>query len=105
MTKEVLEKLNKSVDVTFVKTFELKKAEDSEDIYEIEGIATEEGSYDKGDEVFEAGCFDDEIGKTIFYTEEECWKVYNEKYSDENKKIYEELRRLRFLQEKSTALM
>jgi len=47
----------------------------------------------------------DEIGKTIFYTEDECWKVYNKKYSDENKKIYEELRRLRFLQEKSTVLM
>ena len=47
----------------------------------------------------------DEIGKTIFYTEEEAWKVYNRKYSDESKKVYEELRRLRFLQEKSMALI
>lgn len=47
----------------------------------------------------------DGIGKTIFYTEEECWGVYNKKYSDEDKKVYEELRRLRFLQEKSTDLI
>lgn len=43
----------------------------------------------------------DEIGKTIFYNEKECWDLYNKKYSDESKKVYEELRRLRFLQEKS----
>lgn len=47
----------------------------------------------------------EEIGKTIFYTEKEAWELYNKKYSDENKKVYEELRRLRFLQEKSTALL
>jgi len=41
----------------------------------------------------------DEIGKTIWNTEDEAWDVYNKKYSDDNKKIYEELRRLRFTQE------
>ena len=46
-----------------------------------------------------------EIGKSIFYTEKEAWEVYNKKYSDENKKIYEILRRLRFLQEKSSKLI
>ena len=47
----------------------------------------------------------DEIGKTIFYTEKEAWDVYNKKYSDDNKKVYEEFRRLRFLQEKSASLL
>lgn len=47
----------------------------------------------------------DEIGKTIFYTEKECWDVYNKKFSEENKKVYEELRRLRFLQERSSVLL
>ena len=41
----------------------------------------------------------DEIGKTIFYSEDECWDVYNNKYSDEQKKVYEELRKLRFITE------
>ena len=47
----------------------------------------------------------DEIGKTIFYTEKEAWDLYNSKYSDENKKVYEEIRRLRFLQEKKSSLI
>jgi len=47
----------------------------------------------------------DEIGKTIFYTEKEAWDVYNNKYSQDNKKIYEEFRRLRFIQEKSVSLL
>lgn len=47
----------------------------------------------------------DEIGKTIFYTEKECWDIYNKKFSEENKKVYEELRRLRFLQERSSVLL
>jgi len=46
-----------------------------------------------------------EIGKTIFYTKEEAWKVYNKKYSDDKKKVYEELHRLRFLQEKDASLL
>jgi hypothetical protein len=45
------------------------------------------------------------IGKEVFYTEKEAWKVYNRKYSDENKKVYEEFRRLRFVQEKSAELI
>jgi hypothetical protein len=44
----------------------------------------------------------DEIGKELFYTEKEAWDVYNRKYSEENKKVYEELRRIRFLQEKQS---
>jgi len=47
----------------------------------------------------------DEIGKTIFNTEEEALLVYNEKYSDENKKVYAELRRLRFTQELKSELI
>ena len=47
----------------------------------------------------------DEIGKTIFYTEKECWDAYNKRFSEENKKTYEELRRLHFLQEKSSTLL
>ena len=47
----------------------------------------------------------DEIGKTIFYTEKEAWDVYNKKYSHDNKKVYEEFRRLRFIQEKSVSLL
>jgi len=46
-----------------------------------------------------------EIGKTIFKTEEEAWELYNSKYSDEDKEVYKELRRLRFLQEgKATSI-
>jgi hypothetical protein len=47
----------------------------------------------------------DEIGKTIFYTEKECWDFYNKRYSENDKKVYEELRRLRFLQERSSVLL
>ncbi len=46
-----------------------------------------------------------EIGKNIFYTEKEAWKLYNSKYSEESRKVYEEIRRLRFLQEKSLKYM
>lgn len=47
----------------------------------------------------------DEIGKSIFYTEKEAWEVYNRVYSEESKKVYEELKRLRFLQEKTSVLL
>lgn len=47
----------------------------------------------------------EEIGKTIFYTENEALDFYNKKYSNEQKKVYEEIRRLRFVQEKSSKLI
>jgi hypothetical protein len=47
----------------------------------------------------------EQIGKTIFYTEKDCWNYYNEKYSEENKKVFEEIRRLRFLQEREYKLI
>lgn len=40
-----------------------------------------------------------EIGKDCWNTEEEAWKAYNKRYSEEDKKVYQELRRLRFTQE------
>lgn len=40
----------------------------------------------------------DEIGKTIFYTEEECWTSFNQRYSEEQRKVFTELRQYRFLQ-------
>lgn len=46
-----------------------------------------------------------EIGKTIFYTEKEAWDYYNKRYSEENRKVYEEIRRLRFFQERSASLL
>lgn len=47
----------------------------------------------------------DTIGKEIFLTEQEAWDVYNKKYSDDNKKVFEEIRRLRFLQERDAKLI
>jgi len=46
-----------------------------------------------------------EIGKDCWNTEEEAWKAYNNRYSEENKKVYQELRRLRFLQERKSYLI
>jgi hypothetical protein len=43
-----------------------------------------------------------EIGGSIFYTEKEAWNAYNEKYSEENKKVYADLRNLRFIQDKKS---
>lgn len=45
------------------------------------------------------------IGKEIFYTEKEAWDHFNNRYNDDQKKVFEELRRLRFLQEKSVTLI
>ena len=47
----------------------------------------------------------DTIGKEIYKTEQEAWDVYNKKYGDDQKKVFEELRRLRFLQERDVKLI
>ena len=52
----------------FLKTYELKKKEDSgpeEDIYIFEGVASEYGVVDKSGEIIRSGAFDESIGKTI----------------------------------------
>ena len=40
-----------------------------------------------------------EIGKTIFYTEDEAWQCYHKTIPEDQIKVYKELRRLRFLEE------
>jgi hypothetical protein len=46
-----------------------------------------------------------DIGKNCWNTEEEAWEAYNKKYSEEDKKVYRELRRLRFMQELKSDLI
>ena len=46
-----------------------------------------------------------DIGNAIWDTEDKAWEAYNKKYSDENKKVYQELRRLRFTQELKSDLI
>lgn len=47
----------------------------------------------------------DVIGKEIFNTEEEAWKAYNRLYDEDQKKVFEEKRRIRFLQESDPTLI
>lgn len=47
----------------------------------------------------------EQIGTEIFYTISEAWEAYNKKYSEEKRKVYEEYRRLRFLQEGKATLI
>jgi len=54
----------KKVADIFSKSFNLIHKSDS-DIYEFEGVATEEGTADKAGEVFAIGAFNDQIGKTV----------------------------------------
>lgn len=46
-----------------------------------------------------------EIGKTIFLTEKEALDIYNNKYSAEAKKVYAEMRQLRFIQDQDSNLI
>ena len=45
------------------------------------------------------------IGKDCWNTEKEAWEAYNRRYSEEDKKVYHELRRLRFMQELKSDLI
>lgn len=47
----------------------------------------------------------EEIGKTIFNTEKEAQDMFNKTYSEDQKKVFTETRRLRFIQEKDSKLI
>jgi hypothetical protein len=47
----------------------------------------------------------EQIGESIFHEEEDCWKLYRDTFTKESIEVFEEFRRLRFLQEKESSFI